>query len=47
MVETKVSAVNAKSPAVIAALADFYDSLRPDQQAKVRELSSRHRSTHS
>jgi Spy/CpxP family protein refolding chaperone len=46
MVETKVSAVNAKSPAVIAALADFYDSLRPDQQAKVRELTSRHRSTH-
>jgi Spy/CpxP family protein refolding chaperone len=42
MVETKVSAVNAKSPAVIAALADFYDSLRPDQQGQVRAMMTRH-----
>ncbi len=42
MVETKVSAVNAKSPAVITALADFYDSLRPEQQTKVREMMARH-----
>jgi Spy/CpxP family protein refolding chaperone len=46
MVETKVSAVNAKSPGVITALADFYDSLRPDQQLKVRELTSRHHRPH-
>jgi Spy/CpxP family protein refolding chaperone len=28
-------------PELIAAAADFYDSLRPDQQAKVRELMNR------
>jgi Spy/CpxP family protein refolding chaperone len=32
----KVAAVNAKSPEVIAAFGDFYDSLTPAQQAQVR-----------
>ena len=34
----KTAAVQAKSPEVIAALGDFYDSLNPQQQAKVREF---------
>ena len=42
LIEAKVGAVNAKSPEVLNAAADFFDSLRPDQQAKVREfLASR------
>ena len=32
------TAINGKSPEVIAALADFYDSLNPAQQQKVREF---------
>ena len=39
----KTTAVQAKSPEVVAAAADFYDSLRPDQQAKVREFMSKKR----
>jgi Spy/CpxP family protein refolding chaperone len=38
LVESKTAAVQGKSPEVIAALADFYDSLKPEQQAKVREV---------
>ncbi len=37
LVQSKTQAVQAKSPEVIAAMADFYDSLKPEQQAKVRE----------
>jgi periplasmic protein CpxP/Spy len=37
-VEAKTSAINTQSPEVIAAMADFYDSLKPEQQAKVREF---------
>jgi protein CpxP len=34
--------VHGKAPDVMNAAADFFDSLRPDQQAKVREfLASR------
>lgn len=40
-VERKTQAVGAASPLVIAALGDFYDSLRPEQQAKVREFMER------
>ena len=40
LVEAKTAAVTGKAPEVIAALGDFYDSLRPDQQAKVREILS-------
>lgn len=41
LVAEKTAAVSAKSPEVIAALADFYDSLNPQQQAKVREFMER------
>jgi periplasmic protein CpxP/Spy len=34
----KVAAVNSKSPEVIAAFGDFFDSLSPAQQAKVRDF---------
>ncbi len=40
-IEGKVAAVNTQSPAVVTAMADFYDSLKPEQQAKVREFISR------
>ncbi len=38
LVTEKTTALNGKSPEVIAALADFYDSLNPAQQQKVREF---------
>ena len=41
LVQAKTQAVQVKSPEVIAALADFYDSLKPEQQAKVREFMQR------
>ena len=43
LVQEKTGALQAKSPEVIAALADFYDSLRPEQQAKVRQFIERGR----
>lgn len=43
LVEGKTSAVRDKAPAVVTALADFYDSLRPEQQQKLRELLQRGR----
>ena len=43
LVDTKTAAIQAKSPAVIAAAGDFFDSLRPDQQQQVRDfLAKRH-----
>ena len=38
LVAEKTAALNAKSPEVVAALGDFYDSLSPSQQQKVREF---------
>lgn len=43
LVQDKTTALQARSPEVIEALADFYDSLRPEQQAKVREFIERGR----
>lgn len=43
LVAEKTAAVNGKSPEVIAALGDFYDSLNAAQQAKVREFMQQHR----
>jgi periplasmic protein CpxP/Spy len=37
LVDAKTGAVQQRSPELIAAAADFYDSLKPEQQAKVRE----------
>ena len=43
LVEEKTSALRARSPEVIAAAADFFDHLRPDQQQKVRAFMDRGR----
>jgi Spy/CpxP family protein refolding chaperone len=43
IVTEKTTALQSKSPEVIAALGDFYDSLSPAQQAKVREFMERRR----
>ena len=46
LVDAKTGAVREKSPAVIAAAADFYDSLKPEQQLKVREFMAKRRGGH-
>lgn len=43
LVDAKTGAITAKSPELIAAFGDFYDSLKPEQQAKVREYLERRR----
>lgn len=43
LIDEKTAAVKAGSPEVIAAMADFFDNLRPDQQQKVREFMQRGR----
>lgn len=43
LVTEKTAALTSKSPEVIAAMADFFDSLTPAQQAKVRDaMQGRH-----
>ncbi len=41
LIEGKVAAINSQSPAVVTAMADFYDSLKPEQQAQVREFMNK------
>lgn len=41
IVEEKTTALRGKSPEVIAATADFFDSLNPEQQQKLRDHLSR------
>lgn len=43
LVDEKTQALQANSPEVIAALADFYDSLNPGQQQQVREMMQHRR----
>ena len=43
LVEEKTSVLRNKSPEVIAAMADFFDSLNPTQQQKVRDFMQRRR----
>jgi Spy/CpxP family protein refolding chaperone len=43
----KSDAVRGKGPEVINAAADFFDSLRPEQQAKVRDFMNRHHAKRS
>lgn len=43
LLEQKTQAVQAGGPRVIAAMADFYDSLTPTQQAQVREKMEKRR----
>ena len=41
LVDAKTTAVREATPAVITAAADFYDSLKPEQQQKVRDVLER------
>ncbi len=41
LVDAKLRSVQSNAPAVVAAMADFYDSLRPAQQQQVRDLMQR------
>ena len=41
LLDEKTRAVQTSSPEVISAMADFYDSLNPEQQQKVREMMQR------
>lgn len=43
LVESKTAAVRIKSPEVITAAADFFDSLKPEQQQQVREFMNKRR----
>ncbi len=43
LIAEKTAALQAGSPEVIAAAADFFDNLRPEQQQKVREFMQRGR----
>jgi len=43
LVEAKTAAVRTKSPEVITAAADFFDSLNPEQQQQVREFMNKRR----
>ncbi len=43
LVDGKTGALRDKAPAVVAAMADFFDSLQPAQQQKVRDFMARGR----
>ena len=43
LIEEKTVAIRSKSPELVAAAADFYDSLNPAQQQQVRDLMQRRR----
>lgn len=43
VVEAKTAALRSKSPEVIAAAADFFDGLRPEQQQQLREFIAKRR----
>ncbi|HEX7637652.1 MAG TPA: Spy/CpxP family protein refolding chaperone [Burkholderiaceae bacterium] len=46
LVDEKVSQLQANSPALIAAVGDFFDSLNPTQQQQVRDFLARHHRGH-
>lgn len=46
LLDEKTRALQAATPEVVNALADFYDSLAPAQQAEVREFLDRRRGWH-
>jgi periplasmic protein CpxP/Spy len=43
LIEEKTNAIRGKSPELLTALAEFYDSLNPAQQQKVRDFMQRRR----
>ena len=46
LVDSKTAILRSKSPDVIAAAGDFFDSLRPEQQQKVRDFLAKHHGRH-
>ncbi|WP_395699257.1 Spy/CpxP family protein refolding chaperone [Aquabacterium sp.] len=46
LVDGKTAALRDGAPAVITAFGDFYDSLRPEQQQKLRDFMARGREGH-
>ena len=46
LVDSKTAVLRSKSPEVITAAGDFFDSLRPDQQQKVRDFLANHHGRH-
>lgn len=43
LLQDKTAAVQAQGPAVVGALADFWDGLNAEQQQKLRDMMDRHR----
>ena len=43
LLQSKIDTVNNKAPQIITAFAEFYDSLNPEQQLKIREKIQDHR----
>ncbi|HEY4065254.1 MAG TPA: Spy/CpxP family protein refolding chaperone [Burkholderiaceae bacterium] len=43
LVDAKTAVLRSKSPEVITAAGDFFDSLKPEQQQKVRDFLAKHR----
>lgn len=43
LVDGKTAAVRDKAPAVVSAMADFYDSLKPAQQQQLRDMLAKSR----
>ena len=43
LVDGKTAVVRDKAPAVVTAMADFYDSLKPEQQQQLREMLAKGR----
>lgn len=46
LVRERTDSINQKAPQVVTALAGFYDSLDPDQQAMLREKVQEHKESH-
>ncbi|MCW8824799.1 MAG: Spy/CpxP family protein refolding chaperone [Gammaproteobacteria bacterium] len=47
IVKSHTKMVDDKAPVMVAAFADFYDSLDAEQQAEVREFMQKHKDRHS
>ena len=43
LIDEKTNAIRAKSPETITAMAEFYDSLKPEQQQKLRDFMGKGR----
>ena len=46
IIQTHNQLINEHAPQVVSAIADFYNSLKPEQQAEIREFMQEHRDHH-